>query len=480
MIRFLFLLHRYLGIAVGFVLLLWCLSGFVMLYMPFPEMDARSSATIAPPLNLGECCAFPDNPGLSAVPFTFARVEMLDDRTPVLRAGLPQAAALKIDLRKGREFDDLAALGNDVDIAGHFSRRLLDGALVSGPERIQQDQWTITAEYHPHRPLWKYTATDEAGTQWYVSGMTGEVVLVTTRRERLWNYAGAVVHWLYPVVLRQHTALWSQTVIYLSLIGGFLTLTGLFIGVRQFRCRRSGRYSPYTGWALWHHYSGLVFGVVTLLWVVSGTLSMNPWGLLEGEGRAVETEALRGGYLNWSDIRRTLLSAREQTLPEGAVKLELTKQAGEPVLIMTLKDGNRIRLNPNDFKNEPVSESQLQALAARLPGGAERQQIALLQKEDGYYYNRQQALELPVLRIQAQDDERRLYYLSASTGELLLKVDAGARAYRWWFIGLHRGDFLAILRQTPIRDLFLWGFLLGATMVCASGTWMAIRRLRSA
>ncbi|MCP5356803.1 MAG: PepSY domain-containing protein [Pseudomonadales bacterium] len=480
MIRLLFLLHRYLGIAVGFVLLLWCLSGFVMLYMPFPEMDARSSAIVAPPLNLGECCAFPDNPGLSAVPFTFARMEMLDDRTPVLRAGLPQAAALKIDLRKGREFDDLAALGSDVDIAGDFSRRLLDGALVSGPERIQQDQWTITEEYRPHRPLWKYTAADEAGTQWYVSGRTGEVVLVTTRRERLWNYAGAVVHWLYPVILRQNTALWSQTVIYLSLVGGFLTLTGLYIGVRQFRRRRTGRYSPYTGWALWHHYSGMVFGIVTLLWVVSGTLSMNPWGLLEGEGRAEEIEALRDGHLNWSDIRRTLLAARDQALPEGTVALELTKQAGTPVLFATLRDGDRVRLNARDFRREAVSEPQLRALAARLPGDVSLQEFTLLQEEDAYYYDRQQAPELPVWRIRTQDDERRLYYLSATTGELLLKVDAGARAYRWWFIGLHRGDFLAVLRQTPIRDLFLWVFLLGATAVCATGTWMAVRRLRSA
>src|SRR5215467_2323815 len=31
-------LHRYLGVAVGLVMTLWCLSGFVMLYRGYPEV----------------------------------------------------------------------------------------------------------------------------------------------------------------------------------------------------------------------------------------------------------------------------------------------------------------------------------------------------------------------------------------------------------------------------------------------------------
>ena len=33
--------------------------------------------------------------------------------------------------------------------------------------------------------------------------------------------------------------------------------------------------------------TGLVFGLVTLTWVFSGLLSMNPWGVLDVEGAAV-------------------------------------------------------------------------------------------------------------------------------------------------------------------------------------------------
>ena len=45
---------------------------------------------------------------------------------------------------------------------------------------------------------------DPAGTELYVSSTTGEVVLGTTRDERVWNYLGSVVHWIYPTVLRRN------------------------------------------------------------------------------------------------------------------------------------------------------------------------------------------------------------------------------------------------------------------------------------
>ena len=115
------------------------------------------------------------------------------------------------------------------------------------------------------------------------------VVQATTRGERFWNWLGAVPHWLYPTLLRQHTQVWSQIVIWLTIFGTFLTSLGLYIGIKQYKSRRSGRYSPYRGAALWHHYGGLVFGVMTLIWLVSGFFSMNPWGRARGpqlRGRA--------------------------------------------------------------------------------------------------------------------------------------------------------------------------------------------------
>ena len=71
-----------------------------------------------------------------------------------------------------------------------------------------------------------------------------------------------------------------------SLLGCFLAGVGLYLGVRQIAAQPAGRWSPYVGFNLWHHIAGLAFGIFALTWVLSGLLSMNPWGWLAGRRRA--------------------------------------------------------------------------------------------------------------------------------------------------------------------------------------------------
>ena len=71
------------------------------------------------------------------------------------------------------------------------------------------DQWTLSSAIRPLMPLHRLGLGDVAGTELYVSALTGEPVLKSTRRERLWNYLGAVTHWLYFTPLRRNTGLCS-------------------------------------------------------------------------------------------------------------------------------------------------------------------------------------------------------------------------------------------------------------------------------
>ena len=70
------------------------------------------------------------------------------------------------------------------------------------------------------------------------------MVQLTTRFQRFWGWLGAVPHWLYPTILRQDGALWSQVVICTSLIGCFLTVTGLWVGIARLRRRFRPRRAP--------------------------------------------------------------------------------------------------------------------------------------------------------------------------------------------------------------------------------------------
>ena len=47
MARLILLLHRYLGIAVGALMVMWCLSGIVMMYVSYPALRESASRALA-------------------------------------------------------------------------------------------------------------------------------------------------------------------------------------------------------------------------------------------------------------------------------------------------------------------------------------------------------------------------------------------------------------------------------------------------
>src|SRR5256886_8789765 len=52
---------------------------------------------------------------------------------------------------------------------------------------------------------------------------------------------------LYFTQLRSNGPLWARVVIWTSILGGFLTVIGLFLGISQFKRGSKGRISPYRG-----------------------------------------------------------------------------------------------------------------------------------------------------------------------------------------------------------------------------------------
>ena len=56
--RYLFLAHRWLGIALGVFVLLWIVSGVVMLYVGYPKLTGGEHLSRLAPL-AGDCCVAP-------------------------------------------------------------------------------------------------------------------------------------------------------------------------------------------------------------------------------------------------------------------------------------------------------------------------------------------------------------------------------------------------------------------------------------
>jgi|GEM_PF-197690 len=474
MIRLLFLAHRYLGIAVGLIMLIWTVSGIIMMYQEYPELDDQEQRALMSPLSFGDCCIIPARPVFSESGYRAARIEM-SGGIPNLRLLQSDGQALQFNLATGRQLIDFPQSDADL-LAAEFAYRQFPEQRFQFDQQIATDQWTVYGSYNRHRPLYRYQVDDEARSEFYVSSRTGEIVQLTTRRERVWGYLGAVLHWLYPTVLRQHTVLWAQTVIWLTIIGIFLTVIGLYLGIRQYGKRRNGKSSPYKGMALWHHYAGLLFGVLTLTWVFSGLFSMNPWGALTGEGARAETQRLTERPLRWDEIASVIQRLPE--LPSDSKRYEITMLRGEPQLVAYREDGFGERLDINTFSPANLDSEQMRELAALLQPGGIIVEAQFIEESDTFYYEHHETREFPVYRVQFADDESRRYYLSPINGSILRKVDRDIRWYRWLFNGLHRGDFTASLRSRPLWDIFMVTFLLGVTAVCFTGTVMGWRRIK--
>ncbi len=457
-------------------MLLWTMSGIVMMYKQYPEIDPWESLALKERINLTDCCQLPASAIIREDDYSLVQLEMLN-REPVLRLHTLDRGIVSYDLLRGRAFDSIDQSKANT-IADNFVQDRYAGSSINDSYAIQNDQWTVYSSYNRHRPLFKFELNDDERTEFYISSRTGGVVQLTTADQRLWGYLGAVIHWLYPTLLRQHTAVWAQVVIWLSIVGIFLTVTGLYIGIRQYTKRNSGKLSPYQGIPLYHHYAGLIFGILTLTWVTSGLLSMNPWGTLEGEGIAGEYQRMTERSLSWTEVEQVLTRLNPTTLDSDSVQVDISVMAGETSVIAYQANGDKARLHPATLQSSPYSLAELEILAQRLQPDAAILSAQILDTEDSYYYVHHEQRELPVYRVLIDDSQQRRYYLSPIDGQILLKVDEQSRLYRWLFYGIHRGDFSGLTRSRPFWDSFMLLLLLGVTVICGTGSYMGIKRLR--
>lgn len=472
----LLLLHRYLGIGLGVLMALWCLSGVVMIYVPFPMITESERLATLPPINWTRCCVL-EGPGAppESTPVQSFQLEMLGD-VPVVRLVLADGTVRLTNPQDGRvlagiERREAYAAAAQFGMSRNLSLR------DARYELIDHDQWTVGG-FRADRPLHWFAFEDTAGTEIYVSSRTGKVIQLTTRGQRFWSWLGAVPHWLYPSILRQHPQVWAQVVIWTSLLGTFLTVTGLYIGVSHLRRRRSDGAiaSPYRGLMYWHHVPGLIFGAFALTWVVSGLLSMNPWGLMETQGFSEDRERLAGAPVTIADVAR-ILEAVPRNEPAGVVSVRSAPFDGKLFAIGSAADATRARFGldgaPAAFDDESIRRA-----VAHLTGPDQSTQWAVLTKEDAYHYSLGRSYApLPAVRITAGAKSPTYYYLDAVSGELINKADAGGRAFRWWHSGLHRLDFAAPLRTDLARTLVMLPLLIGAAFVCVLGAYLGVRRL---
>lgn len=466
MLRIVLVIHRYLAVAVGLLMALWCLSGFVMMYQSFPSFTTAERLATLAPLDLSSCCQTAFLPEDTAPAADF-RIEMLNGRPVLRRSGEPP-----FDLTTGAP---LRAL-HQAELLQVADRYAAQRGLAAQPrwvETVDIDQWSIQSARH-NQPAHRIALDDDARTELYINGATGEIFQDTSRRERVLAWLGAIPHWLYPTFLRSKGVLWTQLVIWTAAIGTFLTLTGLYVGIsRMRRPSREQRVSPFRGWWYWHHLSGLLFGVLALTWVFSGLLTVNPGGVFLGGDFGASLRPQLSGTPTVASLRSFLQSAPGQIEGDEYVQLRAQPFRGELHVLGLRADGSATRLGASG-QPAPLSATDIRLAVESLPAAATS--LELLTTGDAYYYGHKRNIELPVYRAILDDAPRTRLYISPTTGSWRT-VDQDGRAARWLVVGLHSLDF-PWLRQRPAWDIVTLLLLAGVTTLCTTGAWMALQRVR--
>lgn len=477
MIRFFVVAHRWLGVVLCLFFAMWFASGMVMMYQGFPSLPDAERRARAPQVAAADVRV--------ALPTLLAAADVgtVDGLRLVARDGRPLLIIAGRDGRVATVFADdgsVAALLTDAEartIAERFAAE--PAAEVTG--LIDFDQWVVHQAFDRARPLFRVAINDETGTELYVSQRTGEVVQRTRRAERLWNYVGAVVHWIYPTVIRKNWALWDRLVWWLSLAGIAGAALGITLGIVRLRdARRRGRQglaSPFAGWLRWHHVLGLVTAAFVTTWIVSGWLSMDHGRLFpEPNPTHEQIDAFRG--LTLSEAAARIPPAAFAAL-EGAREIVLGAVAGRPLVVAHY--GLRSALLTPDAEGELVvhrlTDTELDAAVAAAWPGQRIERSLEVTADDAYGRLREGSLPPNTRRTLLADAGHTWIHVDRSTGEIVSVMSQSRRLYRWLFNGLHSADIPGLVERRPLWDVTMLT-LLGAGLVFSiTGVVIAYRRL---
>jgi hypothetical protein len=290
-----------------------------------------------------------------------------------------------------------------------------------------------------------------------------------------------------------------------------VAFAGIVLGIfhvrpsRPLSLSRLGSYSPYRGGLRWHFVFGLVFGVLTLTWVFSGLLSMEPWDWTtadesladatrevfpEGPGDLnrfpkLDAAAIRDitGRAPVKEIELASILDEPHYVVRSASGLPPTPGTPDgghqPYFVMRGVDPQRwvVSANPMRLRPEAVPVQDIQdRLRQRLPETPVIE-TAALSEYDWYYYSRDARAPLPVVRLKMADPEATWLYVDPAVNQVVGRVSRLNRIERWLYNGLHNLDFPFLYYNRPLWDAVVITLSLGGAILSGLGLVLGVRRV---
>lgn len=463
--------HRISGTFLSLLFLMWFLTGIVMMYHKFPSASREEK---------------------------MSKMEPLRDSLPSLKTVLEKEGLSSDSLRSASIYRYLGTTCYDfgksvVKVDSSESYTLSDNQYIakvvslwcsSDVKKVDTlnrlEQWIPFGRLKADFPIYKYYFADNDNTQLYISSKSKEVLQCTTRSERIWAWFGAIPHWVYFTWLRQDVETWKEVIIWLSIVGMIMLLSGLWLAIRSFRisCKQGrGVRSPYKKrWYRWHHVFGTVFGLFLFTWIMSGMYSLTkiPDWLGREHQKYEPWFKMNAGLADLDSYTLDLNTVRE-AYKDSLIRMEYGRFYKEPYYKLLTKGGEELFVSASATVVKPFyADSSLVRAAVEDIHKGEKVTISLMTEYDNYYIDLKGKMALPVWKAEVQNKDHSRYYVNPVNGS----VRGINRHSKWQFQlyqGLHSLRYKLFVGHHALWTVVMWALLLAGAFVSLTGVVLGVR-----
>jgi len=294
---------------------------------------------------------------------------------------------------------------------------------------------------------------------------------------------------MYFKQLRLNAALWYDVVIWCSIMGCFVCLSGIIVGFIRIKKRKSGArwnaLSPYKKkWFRWHHMTGYFFGFFVFTFILSGLMSLAdvPGWMVKKEKDVNYYRLWNGSAFNNQQVLKGFNTIIQQK-SASSIKRVVCRKVMERTFYQVYTHSHDLsecyivdedKIKPLLPISQLVVEKRLQHI---LP---QKQYNVQLLSEYNHYYaaGRKKTNPLPVYEIALHDQYETTLYVNPKTGELLKVLNRSSK-WKWWmYQGLHTFNFSWFRQIEWLRQSWLIFLSVGGTIVSVTALVLGLKFVR--
>lgn len=469
-------IHQVLGLLLSILFLMWFISGIVMIYHSFPKVSPKLKSEKQEVL-------------LVNLPSVDSLLQVLPDSVKLRGLSVDMLLDRPVFHLRGKELpaefyaDSLQVVEKpDFQMICRTAVQLCGTAAFNVDTLYRLDQWIPFGYLKKEFPIYKFTFSDPAKHQLYVSSKSGKALQLTDRNSRFWAWFGAIPHWVYFTSLRENQEVWINFMIWSSALGAVMCLTGLWVGVWVFyRNRKNGLRSPYKKWWYrWHHISGMIFGLFALTFVFSGMMSLVdvPTWMQKGKQDAPKIR-FRGREGDMLPPDRYVLDYRQIVEQmEGVKSIEWSSFGRHPYYVVNTAT-EKVNIDATDSARlqpfRPMEDDVRQTIT-RIHGREAKYTVEWMNEFDEDYYSRRGMLTLPVYKVVVEDELHTRHYFNPET-LYHRQIDDNGRLRGVLYSGLHSLNFKCLTDHPVLWNIVMYALMLGGTFLSLSGVVLTLKWL---